>query len=253
MLDQNKIGRFIYELRTKKGISQNDLSSMIPISRQAVSNWEQGKSIPDSSTLLILSKIFDVSINELLLGERSTKETKEKKDELQKVMLHMLDDNNTKRRKLKIITIFSVAIITLLLLIFFSYYFFTSYNTIKVYKVSAESKNFAVSNGILVTTKDKSYFRLGELLYDSNINIDKVRIYYLGNDKNKRVIYDGTKTNILVNDVPGYNEYFNTQKINHLYMEITYNGTETINIKLNFSKDFSNSNLLHEKYYTSLE
>ena len=86
-----------------------------------------------------------------------------------------------------------------------------------------------------------------------NINIEKVRIYYLGNDKNKRVIYDGTKTNILVNDVPGYNEYFNTQKINHLYMEITYNGTETINIKLNFSKDFSNSNLLHEKYYTSLE
>ena len=101
MLDQNKIGRFIYELRTKKGISQNDLSSMIPISRQAVSNWEQGKSIPDSSTLLILSKIFDVSINELLLGERSTKETKEKKDEIQKVMLHMIDDNNTKRRKLK--------------------------------------------------------------------------------------------------------------------------------------------------------
>ena len=189
MLDQNKIGRFIYELRTKKGISQNDLSSMIPISRQAVSNWEQGKSIPDSSTLLILSKIFDVSINELLLGERSTKETKEKKDELQKVMLHMLDDNNTKRRKLKIITIFSVAIITLLLLIFFSYYFFTSYNTIKVYKVSAESKNFAVSNGILVTTKDKSYFRLGELLYDPNINIEKVRIYYLGNDKNKLLYF----------------------------------------------------------------
>lgn len=253
MLDQNKIGRFIYELRTKKGISQNDLSSMIPISRQAVSNWEQGKSIPDSSTLLILSKIFDVSINELLLGERSTKETKEKKDELQKVMLHMLDDNNTKRRKLKIITTFSVAIITLLLLIFFSYYFFTSYNTIKVYKVSAESKNFAVSNGILITTKDKSYFRLGKLLHSPDTKINKIRIYYLGKDNNKKVIYFDNETEILVSDVPGYNEYFNTKKINHLYMEINYNDTETVDIKLNFLKDFSNSNLLHEKYYTSSE
>lgn len=253
MLDQNKIGKFIYELRTKKGISQNDLASMIPISRQAVSNWEQGKAIPDSSTLLILSKIFNVSINELLLGERSTKETKEKKDELQKVMLHMLDDNNIKRRKLRIITIISVAIITLLLLIFLLYYFFTSYNTIKVYKVSAESKDFAVSNGILVTTKDKTYFRLGELLYDSNINIEKVRIYYLKNNDNKKIIYDGIKTNILVSDVPGYNEYFNTKKVNHLYMKIIYNGTKTIDIKLNFSKDFSNSNLIHQKYYTLLE
>lgn len=253
MLDQNKIGRFIYELRTKKGISQNDLSSMIPISRQAVSNWEQGKSIPDSSTLLILSKIFDVSINELLLGERSTKKTKEKKDELQKVMLHMLDDNNIKKRKLRIITIISIAVITLLLLIFFSYYFFTSYNTIKVYKVSAKANNFYVNNGILVTTKDKTYFRLGELIYAPNMNINKIRIYYVGKNENKKVIYEDNQTNILVSDVPGYNEYFNTQKINHLYMEITYNGTETINVKLNFSKDFSNSNLLPEKYYTSAE
>lgn len=253
MLDQNKIGRFIYELRTKKGISQNDLASMIPISRQAVSNWEQGKAIPDSSTLLILSKIFNVSINELLLGERGPKETKEKKDELQKVMLHMLDDNNTKRRKLRIITIISIVVITLLLLIFFSYYFFTSYNTIKVYKVSAKNDDFIISNGILITTRDKSYFRLGKLLYNSDINVNKVRIYYLGKDNNKKIIYSDDETEILVSDVPGYNEYFNTQKINHLYMEIIYNDTETVDIKLNFTKDFSNSNLLHEKYYTSSE
>ena len=72
-MNQDNIGKFILELRTSKGWTQEDLANMIPITRQAVSRWEQGKSIPDSSTLVILSEIFDVSINELLSGRRIPK------------------------------------------------------------------------------------------------------------------------------------------------------------------------------------
>lgn len=72
-LDSKVIGQFINELRTENGLSQYQLDNMIPISRETVSKWERGITTPDSSTLLVLSKIFDISINEILLGRRFTK------------------------------------------------------------------------------------------------------------------------------------------------------------------------------------
>lgn len=67
-MNQKEIGKFIFKMRMKKGFSQAQLAKMIPVSRQAVSNWELGKSLPDIAILLKLSKIFGVSIDELLLA-----------------------------------------------------------------------------------------------------------------------------------------------------------------------------------------
>lgn len=60
----------ILELRTKKGISQDELAEKVFVTRQAVSRWETGKTIPDTETLKLLSKLFDVSINTLLGSPR---------------------------------------------------------------------------------------------------------------------------------------------------------------------------------------
>ncbi len=67
-MDNKKTGKLILKLRTKMGLSQSKLAEMIPISRQAVSKWERGETIPDSSTLVRLSEIFGVSVDDLLLG-----------------------------------------------------------------------------------------------------------------------------------------------------------------------------------------
>ena len=67
-MDNKKTGKLILKLRTKMGLSQSKLAEMIPISRQAVSKWERGETIPDSSTLVRLSEIFDISVDDLLLG-----------------------------------------------------------------------------------------------------------------------------------------------------------------------------------------
>lgn len=67
-MNQKKIGKFILELRLKNGLSQNQLAKMIPVSRQAISNWKLGKSLPDLAILLELSKIFCVSIDEILFA-----------------------------------------------------------------------------------------------------------------------------------------------------------------------------------------
>ena len=60
----------IYELRAKKGLSQEELAEKIFVTRQAVSRWETGETIPNIDTLKLLSKLFDVSINTLLGSPR---------------------------------------------------------------------------------------------------------------------------------------------------------------------------------------
>lgn len=61
----------ILELRTKKGLSQEELAEKLFVTRQAVSRWETGETVPNTETLKLLSKLFDVSINTLLGSPRS--------------------------------------------------------------------------------------------------------------------------------------------------------------------------------------
>ena len=56
----------LYELRTKNGFSQDDLAEKVFVTRQAVSRWENGETVPNTETLKLLSKLYDVSINTLL-------------------------------------------------------------------------------------------------------------------------------------------------------------------------------------------
>lgn len=56
----------ILELRKKKGLSQEELANRVYVTRQAVSRWENGETMPNTETLKLLSKLFDVSINTLL-------------------------------------------------------------------------------------------------------------------------------------------------------------------------------------------
>ncbi len=60
----------ILELRTKKGLSQGELAERVMVTRQAVSRWENGETVPNTETLKLLSKEFDVSINTLLGAPR---------------------------------------------------------------------------------------------------------------------------------------------------------------------------------------
>jgi len=60
----------ILELRTKLGLSQEALAEQVFVTRQAVSRWETGETLPNTETLKLLSKLFDVSINTLLGSPR---------------------------------------------------------------------------------------------------------------------------------------------------------------------------------------
>ena len=65
-----------YKLRTKSGLSQDELAEKVFVTRQAVSRWENGETVPNTETLKLLSRLFKVSINTLLgrIREQMSKE-----------------------------------------------------------------------------------------------------------------------------------------------------------------------------------
>jgi len=77
-MDQIKIGKFIAERRKNKNLTQLQLAEKLNITDRAISKWETGKGMPDSSIMMELCKELDISVNELLSGERNTKNSSDK-------------------------------------------------------------------------------------------------------------------------------------------------------------------------------
>ena len=69
-MDQVRIGRFVAECRKGKGLTQAKLAEALGVTDRAVSKWETGRSMPDSSLMLPLCDILGITVNELLSGER---------------------------------------------------------------------------------------------------------------------------------------------------------------------------------------
>jgi transcriptional regulator with XRE-family HTH domain len=65
----NKVNTMIKLLRTEKGINQEQLAEQLHVTRQAVSNWETGKTQPDIETLTQIAEFFDVSVEQLIYGK----------------------------------------------------------------------------------------------------------------------------------------------------------------------------------------
>ncbi|MBR4706769.1 MAG: helix-turn-helix domain-containing protein [Pseudobutyrivibrio sp.] len=103
MLDLLKTGSFILEMRKDKGLTQKQLADMIGVSDKAVSRWETGKGLPDTSIMPELCKVLDINVNELLSGERLNAEAYSGKAE--EIMVDLVKDvqNNSKARKSEIL------------------------------------------------------------------------------------------------------------------------------------------------------
>ncbi len=69
-MDLIKIGKFISELRSEKGLTQEQLGELLFVSNKTVSRWETGKYLPPADMLMKMSELFSVSINEILSGKR---------------------------------------------------------------------------------------------------------------------------------------------------------------------------------------
>ena len=107
-MDQIKIGIFLKELRKEKGLTQEQLAEVLNVSSRTVSRWETGSNMPDISMLVEIADFYDVSIPEIVQGERESenmnKETKETA-----VAMAKYSQNEVKTGKQKVVGILMSA------------------------------------------------------------------------------------------------------------------------------------------------
>ena len=117
-MDQVKIGRFIAECRKNADLTQMQLAEKLNITDRAVSKWECGKSLPDSSIMLQLCDVLGITVNDLLSGEVVTMDNYNK--ELENNLLDMIKQKEQADKRLLSIEVFIgiTAIIVLFALIF---------------------------------------------------------------------------------------------------------------------------------------
>ena len=99
-MDQIKIGRFISERRRAVNLTQMQLAEMLNITDRAVSKWDCGKAMPDSSIMLALCDILKITVNDLLNGEVVTMENHSKK--METTIVELVKEKESKDRLLLI-------------------------------------------------------------------------------------------------------------------------------------------------------
>lgn len=115
-MNQEKIGKFILELRREKNMTQQELADKIGVTDRAISKWENGRGMPDLSLMIPLCKELDIAINELISGEKIEK--KDYQSKLEENILKTIDYTNKRFiNKDKIFKIVVGTIITIILTI----------------------------------------------------------------------------------------------------------------------------------------
>lgn len=141
-MDQEKIGKFIKELRIDNSLTQDELAKKLGVTYQAVSKWENGKSIPDIAILKTISELFNVNIDELLEGS-----VKNKKKINKKILIP--------------ITVLGICVALI-------FAFFVVHKETYEFKVlETDSNDFDVS-GVLAFSSDKSSIYISSIDYNNS-------------------------------------------------------------------------------------
>lgn len=120
-MDQVKIGKLLSDERKAKGYTQKQLSELLGISDKTISKWECGNGFPEASLLLPLCNELEITVNELLTGERISQQNYKKKAE--ENMVNMIREKEENKQKILLTTmigvISTITFVTLLLVVCF--------------------------------------------------------------------------------------------------------------------------------------
>lgn len=142
-MDQIKIGKFIAECRKKNNLTQMQLAEKLNITDRAISKWENGKGMPDSSIMLDLCNELKISVNELLSGEVLEMNSYNVKLEQNLIeMVKQKEQSDKKMLRLEIVVGY-ISSITFLILIFVASYI-EMQNWIKILLITFEIITFAI-------------------------------------------------------------------------------------------------------------
>lgn len=174
------IGKHLKTLREKNNLTQEQLADKLFVSRSNVSKWERNISLPDAETLLELSKIFNVSVDDILLGNNKNDSSG---------VLNIYKQIEKQKKVMLIICVSSIIII----LLFLIYYFLSFYNSNKIFLVNGYGNESYFNNGIIIYTKEKEYLSLGKINSKKDILRMKL-VVSINNEEN--IIYETTSDEI---------------------------------------------------------
>lgn len=244
-MDSKKIGKFICGLRNEKKWTQEDLANKLFVDRTMVSKWERGVYVPSTEILIKMQSLFDITINEILYGERKDSNNTSNIDS---IPIKLVKEEKKKEKKILII---NTIIIFLLVFSFLSYYFVNNYNSIKIYKIFGSNAGFSISDGLLVVTKEKSYIKIGDLETQNNRTIASIKLYFQKGKEEKNIFETGVSgLNKVYTNRFNYNELFEYNDLNYILKGLKLNlilddGTE-ITIDLKLEKDYANNKFVED-------
>ena len=239
-MDYEKVGIFLYELRKSRGLTQKDIANRFYITREAVSKWERGLCLPDYPILVALSQFYNITINEILLGQRIDNINK---DAIEAVTINIIKTTDKKIKKTKYIATIAVLLVICVMLFM---YFIYNYNSIKIYTVSAANDDYIVKNGELYIYKNKASLNLGLISSTNNEILTrddgyKIKVYY---DKdNKKVFYNANDLDSIYINLYSFKEATRNvsldEVLDDLYIDII-KGDKVSTIKINFDIYYEN-------------
>ncbi len=236
-------------LREEKKWSQAEFAEKLYIDRSLVSKWEKGMVTLSSSNLISLSKLYKISVDEILAGERKNKNNE---DLIDNIKLNIYDylNSKVKRQKSRISILIGVIFISVFLLLLS--FFINFYSSVKVYSIHTDENSVVIRQGLFFVTRDRVYFYLD---FDSDVNeedVDMVNIYYEIDNERKDVVSASFLDYFFFVDYNGYNEYVDFEKIddfmNNLYLEINLKDGTQEKTKLSFSREYINNSIFIKKY-----
>lgn len=140
------MGRLIAKQRIKKELTQEQLAEKLRVDRTTVSKWERAISSPDISLLQLLAKELDLTIPELLNGEKNIQN-----EDIDSATINAIEFYNekakTKYRK------WAIFLISLLTCFFLSLFIVNNYNKYEVYKINATGDDFLVTGYFIANHK----------------------------------------------------------------------------------------------------
>ena len=275
-MNQEKVGKLIATLRKSKEMTQDELGEKLGISGKSVSKWERGLNAPDISLLKELSSILGISVVELLDGQITDEQSKNKniesnKKEIENTLIKSIDMYQQNTKKVFIKTIVVIVVTFLVLIVSLSFlYGMTNYNKIKMYTITNSSEELKIE-GNIIFNPTKKYIIISQLKYNDiyeGTNKEKkaqaVKITLITNEKTVLEYGNLDKENYEIKSLSDYLEpikininermtdedgIIKEQDLNDLYLTIEYidinNNHQTLRYKVLLTKEFENNKILY--------
>lgn len=168
-MDQEKIGKFLKELRNQKKITQEQLAEQFNVSRRTVSRWETGSNMPDISVLIDLAEYYEVSIQEIINGERKSEKMNEEVRETALKLSEYAEQIDTRNRG----KYFGLTIAALIGVFVFIFIEATGLDTPDSVYEEIASAAIGLTLGILIILATYLSGLLGKVKAEKKLNVNK--------------------------------------------------------------------------------